>query len=67
MMAVQDTSTIRQPPGADHRIENLLFPKLEGWTRAIALYLYYLAIIVALLLIYGHGDFTTAPFVYQGF
>ena len=30
-------------------------------------FLYYLAIIVALVLIYGRGDFVTAPFVYQGF
>ena len=35
--------------------------------RATALFLYYLGIIIALLLIYGRGDFTTAPFVYQGF
>ena len=35
--------------------------------RATALFLYYLGIIIALLIIYGRGDFTTAPFVYQGF
>ena len=35
--------------------------------RATALFFYYLGIIIALLLIYGRGDFTTAPFVYQGF
>ena len=35
--------------------------------RATALFLYYLGIIIALLLIYGRGDFTTAPFIYQGF
>ena len=66
-MPVQDTSTIRVAPGADHRLENLLFPQWHGWPRYLALYVYYLGIIVALLLIYGRGDFTTAPFVYQGF
>ena len=66
-MAVQDPITTRHPPGTDHRLENLLFPQWQGWPRFLALYLYYLAIIVALLLIYGRGDFTTAPFVYQGF
>ncbi len=35
--------------------------------RATLCFLYYLAIIIALLLIYGRGDFVTAPFVYQGF
>lgn len=35
--------------------------------RAIVCFLYYLVIIVALLWIYGRGDFVTAPFVYQGF
>ena len=35
--------------------------------RAVICFFYYLAIIVALLLIYGRGDFVTAPFVYQGF
>lgn len=35
--------------------------------RVAALFVYYLGITIALLLIYGRGDFTTAPFVYQGF
>ena len=39
----------------------------KPFLRATALFLYYLGIIIALLLIYGRGDFTTAPFVYQGF
>ncbi len=45
------------------------FFHLPGGTRVRALvyFFYYLAIIVALLLIYGRGDFVTAPFVYQGF
>ncbi len=35
--------------------------------RVIALTLYYLAIILGLILLYGRGDFSTPPFVYQGF
>lgn len=66
-MVVQETPTNRHPSGADHRLENWLFPQWHGWPRCLALYLYYLGIIVALLWIYGRGDFTTAPFVYQGF
>ena len=66
-MPVQDAATPRPSTGADHRIENFLFPQWQGWRRSVALYLYYLAVIIALLLIYGRGDFTTAPFVYQGF
>ena len=33
----------------------------------VLLVLYYLAILVALIAIYGRGDFSTPPFVYQGF
>ncbi len=29
--------------------------------------LFYLAILVALVLMYGKGDFSTPPFIYQGF
>ena len=45
------------------------FLRLPGGTtlRTVVCFFYYLAIIVALLLIYGRGDFVTAPFVYQGF
>ena len=38
-----------------------------GWPRTILLFLYYLGILIAMLVIYGRGDFTTAPFIYQGF
>ena len=48
-------------------LEKRLFPILRGRRQVVALFLYYLAVIVALLLIYGRGDFVTAPFVYQGF
>ena len=37
------------------------------WVQSVALTLYYLAIIVGLIVLYGKGDFSTPPFVYQGF
>jgi hypothetical protein len=36
------------------------------WYRVL-LVLYYFAIIVALIAMYGRGDFSTPPFVYQAF
>ena len=57
----------RKPSGVDHRLEDLMFPPIVGWKRSVLLFFYYLAIILALMLIYGRGDFTTAPFIYQGF
>lgn len=66
-MAVAASSTPGNVAGFDHRLEKWLFPQVGGWPRAVLLYLYYLGIIVALLLIYGRGDFTVPPFVYQGF
>jgi hypothetical protein len=44
-----------------------------SWIRAhpalwrALLILYYLGIIVGLIAMYGRGDFSTPPFVYQGF
>jgi hypothetical protein len=35
--------------------------------RRAWLILYYLAIIAGLIAIYGRGNFSTPPFVYQGF
>jgi len=35
--------------------------------RIALLAIYYAAIIAALIAIYGRGDFSTPPFVYQGF
>ncbi len=32
-----------------------------------ALTLYYLGILVALIALYGQGDFSTPPFIYQNF
>ena len=59
--------SLRKPVGADHRLEELLFPPLHGWKRSLVLFFYYLAIIISLMLIYGRGDLTTPPFIYQGF
>ncbi len=36
-------------------------------SRHIALALYYAAVVVALLVLYGSGNFSAPPFVYQGF
>lgn len=35
--------------------------------RLFLLTLYYLAIILGLILMYGRGDFSTPPYIYQGF
>jgi hypothetical protein len=37
------------------------------WVRALCLTLYYLAIIFGLIVLYGKRDFSTPPFIYQGF
>ncbi len=37
-----------------------------GW-HGLILGLYYLAILAGLILLYGKGNFSTPPFVYQGF
>jgi hypothetical protein len=33
----------------------------------VLLIVYYVAVILALIAMYGRGDFRTPPFVYQGF
>jgi cytochrome bd-type quinol oxidase subunit 2 len=46
---------------------------LDAWlgahprTRIVVLTVYYLAIIAGLVALYGRGDFSTPPFVYQEF
>ena len=35
--------------------------------RVATLTLYYVAVLTALILIYGRGDFSTPSFIYQGF
>ncbi len=37
------------------------------WIKFTALSIYYLAILLTLIFLYGKGNFTTPPFVYQGF
>jgi hypothetical protein len=39
----------------------------ESRQDRVLLVLYYFAVVVALILMYGRGDFSTPPFVYQGF
>ncbi len=39
----------------------------ESRRDRVLLVLYYLAVVVALILMYGRGDFRTPPFVYQNF
>ena len=48
---------------------NMLKAWLEAHprTRLVLLTLYYLAIIAALIALYGRGDFSTPAFVYQEF
>ncbi len=57
--------TVKKP--AVHSLESYFCLPGGPRTHGTLCFLYYLAIIVALLLIYGRGDFVTAPFVYQGF
>jgi len=37
------------------------------WVRFAALLIYYLGILAGLVALYGAGDFTTPPFIYQNF
>ncbi len=37
------------------------------WVRTVALTLYYLAILLGLILMYGKGDFSAPSFIYQAF
>ncbi len=48
-------------------LEKWLSAPWPGSRQTAWLFVYYLVILVSLLLIYGRGDFETAPFVYQGF
>jgi hypothetical protein len=41
--------------------------KEESRLHRVLLVLYYFAIIAMLIVMYGRGDFSTPPFVYQGF
>jgi hypothetical protein len=37
------------------------------WVRFVALTIYYLGILVGLIALYGAGDFSSPPFIYQNF
>jgi D-Ala-teichoic acid biosynthesis protein len=39
----------------------------QPWVRFVALTIYYLGILVGLIALYGKGDFSTPPFIYQNF
>ncbi len=39
----------------------------QPWVRFLALTIYYLGILVGLIALYGKGDFSTPPFIYQYF
>jgi hypothetical protein len=39
----------------------------KGTPRIIGLCIYYAAVILGLILLYGKGDFSTPGFIYQGF
>jgi hypothetical protein len=42
---------------------------IEGHSKLwrVLLILYYFGVIAGLIVMYGRGDFSTPPFVYQGF
>jgi D-Ala-teichoic acid biosynthesis protein len=39
----------------------------QPWVRLVTLTIYYLGILVALVALYGQGNFSTPPFIYQNF
>jgi D-Ala-teichoic acid biosynthesis protein len=39
----------------------------QPWVRFVALTIYYLGILAGLIALYGRGDFSTPPFIYQNF
>ena len=53
------------------RFKNNYFMINEWFTRPrvrfVALTLYYLGILAGLVALYGQGDFSTPPFIYQNF
>jgi hypothetical protein len=56
-------------PGDQRRKDHVQLSELfeRPWVRFVALTIYYLGILVALLALYGAGDFSTPPFIYQNF
>jgi hypothetical protein len=49
----------------DHALLNKWFA--QPWVRFVALTIYYLGILVGLVALYGAGEFSTPPFIYQNF
>jgi hypothetical protein len=41
--------------------------RADGRFMTLLVILYYLLIVAGLLVLYGKGNFSTSPFVYQGF
>ncbi len=39
----------------------------QPWVRCLMLMIYYLGILAGLVALYGQGDFSTPPFIYQNF
>ena len=55
------------PSAARRRVLALGELATRPGARLAARTIYYLAVLLGLLLIYGRGDFSTPPFIYQGF
>jgi hypothetical protein len=54
--------------GQGHKYYVLLSNRFaQPWVRFVTLTIYYLGILVALVALYGQGDFSTPPFIYQNF
>jgi hypothetical protein len=56
---------LMEQPDNNHNRSSKWFAR--PWVRFVALTIYYLGILVALVAIYGQGDFSTPPFIYQNF
>ncbi len=50
-----------------HWMNSFMALYANPWVKTILLTLYYLAILIGLILLYGKGDFSTPKFIYQGF
>ena len=63
-MLAYAASCDRRSPAADAPVTWL---ERHPTVHRVLLILYYLAVILVLIAMYGRGDFRTPPFVYQGF
>jgi hypothetical protein len=68
-MTTLKTPTAKDPTNASVSAprEKLIALWNNRWVRFAVLTLYYLAILLGLIYLYGKGDFSTPPFIYQGF